>query len=53
MLKENYFIMQEKLQTAPTFKFGNFNSFNINDNIIEHILHFAYEGWWMGDMYSF
>ena len=28
-------------------------SFNINDNIIEHILHFACEGWWMGDMYSY
>lgn len=31
---------------------GILRSFNINDNIIEHILHFACEGWWMGDMYS-
>ncbi len=28
-------------------------SFNINDNIIEHVLHFACEGWWIGDMYSY
>jgi CRP-like cAMP-binding protein len=27
-------------------------SFNINDNIVEHILSFACEGWWIGDMYS-
>jgi CRP/FNR family transcriptional regulator, anaerobic regulatory protein len=32
---------------------GILRSFNINDNIIEHILHFACEGWWMGDMYSY
>ena len=27
-------------------------SFNINDNIVEHVLNFACEGWWIGDMYS-
>ena len=32
---------------------GILRSFNINDNIIEHILHFACEGWWLGDMYSY
>lgn len=32
---------------------GIIRSFNINDNIVEHILHFACEGWWMSDMYSF
>jgi CRP/FNR family transcriptional regulator, anaerobic regulatory protein len=32
---------------------GILRSFNINDNIIEHVLHFACEGWWMGDMYSY
>ena len=31
---------------------GILRSFNINDNIIEHVLHFACEGWWIGDMYS-
>jgi CRP/FNR family transcriptional regulator, anaerobic regulatory protein len=31
---------------------GILRSFNINDNI-EHVLHFACEGWWMGDMYSY
>src|SRR5574343_1540212 len=28
-------------------------SFTINDQIIEHVLHFACEGWWIGDMYSY
>lgn len=32
---------------------GILRSFNINDNIIEHILHFACEGWWIGEMYSY
>lgn len=31
---------------------GILRSFNINDNIIEHVLHFACEGWWIGDLYS-
>lgn len=32
---------------------GILRSFTINDNIIEHVLHFACEGWWMSDMYSY
>jgi CRP-like cAMP-binding protein len=32
---------------------GILRSFNINENIIEHVLHFACEGWWIGDMYSY
>lgn len=31
---------------------GILRSFNINDNIAEHVLQFACEGWWIGDMYS-
>jgi len=31
---------------------GVLRSFTINDNIVEHVLHFACEGWWIGDMYS-
>ena len=31
---------------------GLLRSFNINDHIVEHILSFACEGWWIGDMYS-
>ncbi len=31
---------------------GLLRSFNINDNIVEHILSFACEGWWIGDMFS-
>ncbi|MGC4040478.1 MAG: Crp/Fnr family transcriptional regulator [Flavobacterium sp.] len=32
---------------------GLLRSFNINDNIVEHIMSFACEGWWISDMYSF
>lgn len=31
---------------------GVLRSFNINDNIVEHVLSFAFSGWWIGDMYS-
>ncbi|UGS23259.1 Crp/Fnr family transcriptional regulator [Flavobacterium channae] len=31
---------------------GLLRSFSINDNITEHVLQFACEGWWIGDMYS-
>ena len=31
---------------------GLLRSFNINDNIVEHVLGFACQGWWIGDMYS-
>lgn len=31
---------------------GVLRSFNINDNIIEHVMSFACTGWWISDMYS-
>jgi CRP-like cAMP-binding protein len=31
---------------------GTLRSFNINDNIVEYVLNFACEGYWIGDMYS-
>ena len=31
---------------------GIIRSFNINDNIVEHVLSFACGGWWISDMYS-
>jgi CRP-like cAMP-binding protein len=31
---------------------GILRSFNINDNIVEYVLSFACEGFWIGDMYS-
>jgi len=31
---------------------GVLRSFNINDNIVEHVLSFACSSWWIGDMYS-
>ena len=32
---------------------GLLKSFNSNDNIAQHVLSFACEGCWIGDMYSF
>ncbi|KUJ60188.1 hypothetical protein AR687_19015 [Flavobacteriaceae bacterium CRH] len=32
---------------------GILRSFNINDNIVEHVLSFSCPGWWISDMYSF
>ncbi|MBS7787347.1 Crp/Fnr family transcriptional regulator [Flavobacterium sp. CYK-55] len=31
---------------------GLLRSFYINDHIVEHVLSFACEGWWISDMYS-
>jgi CRP-like cAMP-binding protein len=31
---------------------GILRSFNINDNIVEHVMSFACQGWWISDMYS-
>ena len=31
---------------------GVLRSFNINDNIVEHVMSFACKGWWISDMYS-
>lgn len=46
------------LRAAETCKHSYFvnsgilRSFTINDNIVEHVLNFACEGYWIGDMYS-
>lgn len=40
--KESYFVNS-----------GVLRSFNINDNIVEHVLSFATSGWWISDMYSY
>ena len=40
--KESYFVNS-----------GLLRSFSINDNIVEHVMSFACEGWWISDMYSF
>lgn len=32
---------------------GLLRSYNIDEKGIEHMIHFAWEGWWMSDTYSF
>ncbi|QBN19710.1 Crp/Fnr family transcriptional regulator [Flavobacterium nackdongense] len=42
----------EICKTSYFVNSGVLRSFNINDNIMEHVLGFACSGWWIGDMYS-
>lgn len=43
---------REVCKTSYFVNSGVLRSFNINDNIVEHVLSFAYSGWWISDMYS-
>ncbi len=42
----------EVCNTSYFVNSGVLRSFNINDNIVEHVLSFACSGWWISDMYS-
>jgi CRP-like cAMP-binding protein len=42
----------EVCQNSYFVNSGLLRSFTINDHIVEHVLSFACEGWWIGDMYS-
>ncbi|MBC7847329.1 MAG: Crp/Fnr family transcriptional regulator [Flavobacterium sp.] len=42
----------EVCKTSYFVNSGLLRSFNINDNIVEHVLSFACSGWWISDMYS-
>ena len=42
----------EICKTSYFVNSGVLRSFNINDNIVEHVLSFACSGWWISDMYS-
>lgn len=42
----------EVCKTSYFVNSGVLRSFNINDNIVEHVLSFACTGWWISDMYS-
>ena len=45
-------IAGEVCKTSYFVNSGVLRSFNINDNIVEHVLSFACSGWWISDMYS-
>lgn len=54
-LRKRQYLLQEgdvNKYTAFVSK-GILRSFTIDDKGTEHILQFAFEGWWMGDLYSF
>lgn len=42
----------EVCKTSYFVNSGVLRSFNINDSIVEHVLSFACNGWWISDMYS-
>jgi len=42
----------EVCKTSYFVNSGVLRSFNINDNIVEHVLSFACSSWWISDMYS-
>ena len=54
-LRKRQYLLQEgdvNKHTAFVSK-GLLRSYTIDDKGNEHILQFAFEGWWMGDLYSF
>ena len=54
-LRKRQYLLQEgdvNKYTAFVSK-GLLRSFTVDDKGGEHILQFAFEGWWMGDLYSF
>jgi CRP-like cAMP-binding protein len=54
-LRKRQYLLQEgdvNKHTAFVSK-GLLRSYTIDDKGTEHILQFAFEGWWMGDLYSF
>jgi CRP-like cAMP-binding protein len=42
----------EVCENSYFVNWGVLRSFNINDNIVEHVMSFACKGWWISDMYS-
>lgn len=52
--KKQYLLHQEEVCKYTAFvQKGVLRSFMIDDKGNEHIIQFAFEGWWINDMYSF
>ena len=54
-LRKKQYLLQEG-DVCKYFVFvenGLLRSYNVDDKGIEHMIQFAWEGWWMGDIYSF
>jgi len=54
-LRKRQFLLQEGDVCKYTIfvEKGLLRTFNIDEKGTEHVLQFAFEGWWMGDIYSF
>lgn len=51
--KKQFLLRENEICTFSAFVHqGCLRGYTIDDNAVEHILHFAPEGWWIADMYS-
>ena len=52
--KRQYLLQEGDISKYSTFvSKGLLRLYNIDNKGAEHILQFAFEGWWIGDLYSF
>jgi CRP-like cAMP-binding protein len=52
--KKQYFLQEGDVCKYVAFvEKGLLRSYTVNDKGIEHIIQFAYEGWWIADQFSF
>ncbi|MDD2793129.1 MAG: Crp/Fnr family transcriptional regulator [Sediminibacterium sp.] len=54
-LRKRQYLLQEgePCKYLALVEKGVLRSYNVDSKGVEHIIHFAMEGWWMGDIYSF
>jgi CRP-like cAMP-binding protein len=52
--KKQYLLQQDDICRYTAFvEKGVLRSYSVDDKGVEHIVQFALEGWWIGDLYSF
>lgn len=52
--KRQYLLQEGDVSKYVAFvEKGTLRSYTVDERGVEHIIQFAFEGWWIGDMYSF
>lgn len=52
--KKQYFLQEGDVNKYTAFvEKGILRTYTVDDKVVEHILQFSQEGWWMADLYSF
>ncbi|WP_121353059.1 Crp/Fnr family transcriptional regulator [Flavisolibacter nicotianae] len=52
--KRQYLLQEGDISKYVAFvEKGTLRSYTVDERGVEHIIQFAFEGWWIGDMYSF